>query len=132
MTVSEQIISVLNTLCEKFGVAVDWTAANVLPYVKDLGGRIIAYSIAKNITMIVFLIIPLVVLSFTLKYFIAKYSKCDCYDEEGWMVACIVNGIILGVLCISGCVMIPDLIMEIIQAATIPELTIIQMVEGLM
>ena len=132
MTVSEQIISVLNALCEKFGVAIDWTAANVLPYVKDLSGRIITYSIAKNIAMIVFLIIPSAILSFTFKYFITKYLKSEYCDGDGWLIASIFNGIILGALCITCCVVIPELTMEIIQAFTIPELTIIQMVESLM
>lgn len=132
MTVSEQIISVLNALCEKFGIIVDWTAANVLPYAKDLCGRIITYSIASNIAIIVFLIITTVILSFTLKYFITKYKKADYYENDGWMVASIMNGIILGSLCITGCVIIPELVMKIIQAFTIPELTIIQMIEDLM
>ena len=33
---SEQIIEVLNALCEKFGIAIDWTAENVMPYLTDL------------------------------------------------------------------------------------------------
>lgn len=33
MEVSKQIIEVLDNLCEKFGVVIDWNAKNVLPYV---------------------------------------------------------------------------------------------------
>lgn len=36
MTVSEQIISVLDALCEKFGIAINWTEENVIPYVEIL------------------------------------------------------------------------------------------------
>ena len=33
---SEEIIKVLDALAEKFGVAVDWTSANVIPYLEQL------------------------------------------------------------------------------------------------
>lgn len=32
MTVSDQIINVLDALCEKFGLVIDWTSENVVPY----------------------------------------------------------------------------------------------------
>lgn len=32
MQVSDQIIQVLDAICDKFGLAVDWTSTNVLPY----------------------------------------------------------------------------------------------------
>ena len=31
MTVSEQIIQVIDALCEKFGIAIDWTTQNIIP-----------------------------------------------------------------------------------------------------
>lgn len=29
---SEEVIKILDTIAEKFGLAIDWTSANVLPY----------------------------------------------------------------------------------------------------
>lgn len=29
---SEEVIKILDALAEKFGLAIDWTSANVLPY----------------------------------------------------------------------------------------------------
>lgn len=129
MKVSEQIISVLNALCEKIGIAVDWTAANVLPYMQDLCGRLVTYSIASNIAAIIFLIIGLIVIGFVFKFCLKKYQSADCYNEGPWAFGGIFSGIIFGGLCITCLIVIPGAIMEIIQAYTIPELTIIEMVE---
>ena len=48
MTISSQVIEVLNELCKKFGVAIDWSADNVLPYVKELAGKFISWEIATS------------------------------------------------------------------------------------
>lgn len=48
MTVSSQIIEVLNDLCTKFGIAIDWSAENVLPYVQELMGKFISWEIATS------------------------------------------------------------------------------------
>ena len=45
MSFSSQFIEVLDALCEKFGIAIDWTSQNVVPYVTELATRIIAYEI---------------------------------------------------------------------------------------
>lgn len=52
-TTSSQIIEVLDELCAKFGIVVDWTTANILPYAQDLCDRIVRYEIAKSIVAIV-------------------------------------------------------------------------------
>ena len=131
MNVSEQIINVLDALCEKFGIAIDWTAANVLPYVQDLCGRIITYSIAKDIATIILIIIGFIISLFVFKFCFKKYSECDYHNEDGWIVASIVSGIGFGIFAVAGLTAIPMAIMEIIQACTIPELTIVQMIEEL-
>ena len=48
MTVSTQIIEVLNDLCMKFGLAIDWSQANVLPYLEELAGKYITWEIATS------------------------------------------------------------------------------------
>lgn len=129
MNISEQIINVLDALCEKFGVAIDWTAANVLPYVQDLCGRIITYSIATDIATIILIIIGFIISLFIFKFCSKKYKECDCWDNDGWEIGSIFSGAIMGLLGLIGIIIIPMAIMEIIQSCTIPELTIIQMIE---
>lgn len=48
MTVSSQIIEVLNDLCMKFGIAIDWSAKNVVPYAQELAAKFISWEIATS------------------------------------------------------------------------------------
>ena len=45
MEMSEQIIKVLDSVCEKFGIAIDWTNNNVLPYIQQLGDKIVKHDL---------------------------------------------------------------------------------------
>lgn len=49
----EQIVEVLNALCEKFGIAVDWSSENMVPYLMELTHRYTAYVIAKGVISLV-------------------------------------------------------------------------------
>ena len=31
----DEIIKVINDLCGKFGIAIDWTSSNVIPYLEE-------------------------------------------------------------------------------------------------
>ena len=39
MNFSQEIINVLDYLCNKFGIAIDWTSENVIPYIEELCER---------------------------------------------------------------------------------------------
>lgn len=49
---SEEIIKVLDALAEKFGIAVDWTSTNVIPYLEQLCDKYVDYEIATSIVWI--------------------------------------------------------------------------------
>ena len=49
MTVSSEIIEVLDYLGEKFGIAIDWTSNNVLPYLQALVDKFIKWEISTSI-----------------------------------------------------------------------------------
>ena len=49
---SEEIIKVLDALADKFGIAVDWTSANVIPYLEQLCGKYVNYEIATSVVWI--------------------------------------------------------------------------------
>ena len=53
MTVSSEIIEVLDYLGEKFGIAIDWTSNNVLPYLQALVDKFIKWEISTSIVWIV-------------------------------------------------------------------------------
>lgn len=44
---STEIIKVLDDLAARFGVAIDWTAENIMPYLKDVISRITIYKIVS-------------------------------------------------------------------------------------
>lgn len=48
MQISVQVIEVLEYLCEKFGIAIDWTQENVMPYVETLIDKYIQWEIATS------------------------------------------------------------------------------------
>lgn len=131
MTVSDQIIGVLNALCERFGIIVDWTANNVLPYTQDLCKRIVTFTIATDIAIIIFMLISLIIFGCVFKYCLKKYNEASYSDEDGWIVGSIISGIVFSAFVIANIIVIPSYTMDIIKACTIPELTIIEMVEGL-
>ena len=65
MTVSSEIIEVLDYLGEKFGIAIDWTSNNVLPYLQTLADKFIKWEISTSIVWIiiaVFVMIGMIVL----------------------------------------------------------------------
>lgn len=48
MSISSQIIEVINDLCAKFGIVIDWTADNVVPYIEELVGKYISWEVATS------------------------------------------------------------------------------------
>lgn len=67
---SEEVIKILDALAEKFGLAIDWTSANVLPYLQQLCGKYVTYEIA---TSVVWILIGICLL-FVGKYAIEKQN----------------------------------------------------------
>lgn len=68
---SEEVIKILDALAEKFGLAIDWTSANVLPYLQQLCGKYVTYEIA---TSVVWILIGICLL-FVGKYVIEKQNS---------------------------------------------------------
>ena len=46
---SDEIIKLLDDLGQRFGIAIDWSSENVLPYLQDLVRRFTTYEIAMSI-----------------------------------------------------------------------------------
>ena len=69
MTVSEQIIQVINALCEKFGIVVDWTSKNAIPYLEVLCKKLITYEIWTSVITIIFLLTLSVIFVFLIGIF---------------------------------------------------------------
>lgn len=117
MSFSSQFIEVLDALCAKFGIIIDWTSQNVMPYLTDLATRLVNYEIWTSVAWIVILGVLFIVVWKSTK----NTRKDDSYGNEGnWAFAWIVCGIIGIIFVVVACVEVFD----IIRALTIPEVVI--------
>ena len=136
MEISEQVIKVLDAVCDKFGIAIDWTSNNVIPYIQELGNKIIIYDICNNIIwLVVGCVMPLIV-AILIKKFLnkkkleAKETINDYYytdgslDEGAW--CCYAMIIILIIIAI---ILTISNIQDIIQDIVFPEKTIIEFIK---
>lgn len=125
MNISEQIINVLDALCEKFGIVVDWSAENVLPYVKELTEKAVNYEL---FTSIVWLIIGIIFVLSYIKLSIHFYYKWDEFvlnDTEVIPILCwIIGGICATLFSLS----ILNQVDDIIACLTFPEKVIYDMI----
>ena len=123
MSFSSQFIEVLDALCDKIGIAIDWTSQNVMPYVTDLATRIITYEIWASAAWIV-----IAVIVFLIAWKMTKnMCKTDASDDE-WVLGLVVR-IGAGILCF---VVIVFQVFDIIEAVALPEKTLYDFVMGLM
>lgn len=121
MIVSEQIISVLDYMCEKFGLAIDWTADNMLPYVTELMAKFIRYEIATSIAWCVFMIVlnvTLCVLFLRLNKSAKKVNYCD-YEPE--TIFAILTGVCLVLCTLVTVFVVGEQMFDIITCVTFPE-----------
>ncbi len=57
MQISNEIIKIFEHLCGKIGIAIDWTADNVLPYIQQLCGKFIKLELTTSVFWLVFALI---------------------------------------------------------------------------
>lgn len=123
---SEEVIKILDALAEKFGLAIDWTSANVLPYLQQLCGKYVTYEIA---TSVVWMLIGICLL-FIGKYAIEKAKYCwRKYNEEEYSdydCGAMLLGILTGCVIVGGIVVILCQTFDIVTCITFPEKIIIE------
>lgn len=129
---NEEIIKVLDELGKRFGIAIDWTSQNVMPYLQDLMGRFIAYMNAQAVIWIVISIISIILSILGIKKLFKwkKENEIEEYDD-GWGFFLIA---IIGLIC-ALCIFIIVLICNIqglAQNIFIPELSIMDYLKGQM
>lgn len=123
---SEEIIKILDALAEKFGLAIDWTSANILPYLQQLCGKYVTYEIATSVVWILIGICLLFVGKYAIgktKYCYGKYKE-DCYSC--YDVATILLGILTGCVIVGGIIVILCQTFDIVTCIKFPEKIIIE------
>lgn len=121
MAISTQVIDVLDYLCEKFGVAIDWSQETIVPYIQELSERYISWEMSTSIAWIIiavllFLIPSIIAITLDIKYRISG----------GVLVAIGMFGIIIS------CVVIGCQIFDILRCVYFPELQVLKYIESLL
>lgn len=78
---SEEIIKVLDELGKRFGIVIDWSNQNIIPYLQELLKRFICY---RNITACIWIIISIAmtISGVVMIRFLNKWRKSDNYDKD--------------------------------------------------
>ena len=128
---SEEVIKILDTIAEKFCLAIDWTSANVLPYLQQLCVKYVTYEIA---TSVVWMLIGICLL-FIGKYMIEKTKYCWGKYEEDWHsgydFVAISLGVLAGCAIVGGIIVISCQIFNIVTCITFPEKVIIEELQSI-
>ena len=91
MTFSEQTFSILDYLCQKFGIVIDWTSDTIWPMVEMLAGKYIKWEIASSIVWIVIFMMGFIACLWGIKTI--KKHLSDSYIDEMWILFCVFLGL---------------------------------------
>ncbi len=121
MEFSEQIIQVLDALCKKFGIAVDWTQQNIVPYFQALGEKFIRYEIISSAAYImIFTALLFVSYRLAMKFHkTAQYVDYDIDNLETWIA--IVVWVIFCAFAIIAVIVVIRQVFDIITCLSFPE-----------
>ena len=134
----EEVIKVLKHLGDQFGVAINWSSANIMPYLNDLMSRMVKYGIYINIYYIfytIFIIAFLIVISVILYKVSCKMTIKSDKDKdytilaEGLTTGFIVSLATTVIVTIVGIAYISNHIATIIELNTVPEKYVIEMIQ---
>ena len=121
MNFSEQTISILDYICNKFGVVIDWTSDNVWPMIEMLAGKYIKWEIASSsIWLFIWL------LSFTICTFICVKIYKDVKPEYGWSDSQFFGFLIFSIGAFGSFFGIWSQVFDIVRCITFPELEIFE------
>lgn len=116
MQFSDQLITILDDLCERFGIVIDWSQQNIIPYIEALAAKYIKYEICTSIAWCV------IMLFVTSIFVITAVVACKKEYEE-----LVVVGTVFSVLLVMCTVLtIGCQTFDIIECCVIPEKTLLE------
>ena len=130
---SEEIIKVLDDLGDRFGIAIDWTSENVLPYLQNLMDRFITYNIAMNILYIAVCAIIIVGSIIGIPK-ISRYAKEKIKEDprSDWDCGVVIINVLWVIASILSTTSLLRSISDIIRCVTIPEVVIFNYLQQFM
>lgn len=136
----DEVIKVLNHLGKQFGIAIDWSSANVMPYLQDLMGRMVKYGIYQNASNIIYCIILATVFIIITKKLCKTANKyCEISEETDseedntvamfFTVSFVISFIVTAIVIITSVGTIKRSVDNIIELNTVPEKYVIEMIQ---
>lgn len=130
---SEEIIKVLDELGKRFGIVIDWSNQNIIPYLQELLKNFICY---QNITACVWIIISIAIIisGVVMIKFLNKWRKSDnyneCYCSDDEFLAAL--GYILSICIIAlGIGLIIGNILGIVKNICMPEMVVYEYIKNI-
>ena len=125
---NEEIIKVLDELGKRFGMAIDWSNQNVMPYLQDLMGRFICYKNTQAIFWIILLIIAIGLNIWGIKKLFnwknsIEYDK-SCFSDDGLTFGLCLVGLIITIFFFL--IVLICNIQGLAQNIFVPELTVLE------
>lgn len=117
---ADEIIKVLDDLSQRFGIAVDWSNQNMLPYLQTLGNKLVHYEIGMALMYITIGILLICVSRVTYKKWKEAANKQGYSSDEEFF------GVITALLFIVGVCFIGFNVPTIITGITFPEKMIVE------
>lgn len=112
---SDELIKTFDYLLSQFGIAVDWTSENVLPYLQTLAEKLVRFEIN---TSIMCLVVGVVVLTVGVWIFVKDIKDWD----SGVFILGVILIIVAGIVC---CCQVYD----IIKCVSFPELYVFEYIK---
>lgn len=129
MTVSDQIIQVLNVLCAKFGIVIDWTSENVIPYLSVLGDKLVAWEIWSSVAWMGIMVALSIAGIIGAKSLNSSLKRS--MDDIDYTICLTLIIIAAAVLCLVTIIVLGTQIMDIIKCVTFPEMHIFEYIKSL-
>ena len=127
---SEEIIKVLDELGKRFGIVIDWSNQNIIPYLQELLKRFICY---RNITACVWIIlsIAMTISGVVMIRALNKWRKSDDYDDYSYDILALL-GYIFSVLIIAlGIGLIIGNMFGIVKNVCMPEMVVYEYITNI-
>ena len=112
---SDELIKTFDYLLSQFGIAVDWTSENVLPYLQTLAEKLVRFEIN---TSIMGLVVGVVVLTVGVWIFVKDIKDWD----SGVFILSVILIVVAGIVC---CCQVYD----IIKCVSFPELYVFEYIK---
>lgn len=127
---SEEIIKVLDELGKRFGIVIDWSNQNIIPYLQELLKRFICY---RNITACVWIIlsIAMTISGVGMIRALNKWRKSDDYDDYNDDMLALLGYIFSVFIVALGIGLIIGNMFEIIKNVCMPEMVIYEYITNI-